>query len=315
MEVVGKKIIQSDVITTISVFNYIDFKLYLKDYYHWKKATDPSFSFARFALKAKLPASNYLKRAMDGNRPLSSDTIPKFAMGLQLSGNESLYFESLVYFNQAKDEDVKRHYWSQLRAAASSAPGSIMEILGPQEEALKHWYILPVRELVTLHGFKEDPSYISKKLKGKITKKEAEHALNVLLELKMLSRDESGKLIQSNPIVRYAQEVLNLTVRDFHRQMLGRTGDALETDQFGTWNVRALSLAIKKEQFQGLYQRISNFVHDVNKEYSFEMKTAADERDMVVQFNCQLVQVTETTEPVIYQKPNLENKNKSKEIL
>ena len=288
----------------VSVFSYIDYREYLKAFYQSRKAQNSAFSFAGFAMKAKINTPNYLKRVIDGDRSLNAESIPKFCFGLGLSSKESIYFEALVNFNQTKDEGVRKHYWGIMRSASQDVPGSVLEVLGEQFEVYSHWYILPVRELVLLKNFNESPAHIVKMMKNKITKKEAEFAIQTLLNLEMLKRDGNGKICVAHSIVRYSQEVVNLTIREFHRQMLQRTGEALSEDEFGTWNVRALSLAVKKEKFQEIYQKISDFIFQLNREYSPE-ETANEnkkESDLVVQINCQMVQLTETEAMVRYDK-------------
>lgn len=277
----------------LSIFRYLNYRDYLKDFYQFKKNKNPNFSYANFAMRAKINTPNYLKRVIDGERSLNAESIPKFCFGLELSSKESIYFEALVNFNQSKDEDIRKHYWGILRKAAEDVPGSALEVLGNQFEVFNHWYILPVRELVLLKNFNESPNHVVKLMKNKITKKEAEFAIATLLKLEMLKRDQNGKLYQTQSIVRYSQEIVNLTIREYHRQMLERTNEALTEDEFGTWNVRALSLAIKKQDFQELYQRISDFIFQLNKEYSVSEKDQKSEKDLVVQVNCQMVQLSD----------------------
>jgi len=294
-----------------SVFSYVNYREYLKDFYQLKKEQSPIFSYANFALKAKINTPNYLKRVIDGDRSLNAESIPKFCYGLGLTSKESIYFEALVNFNQTKDEDIRKHYWGIMRKVSEDVPGSVLEVLGKQFEVFAHWYILPVRELVLLKNFHESPVHIVKLMKSKITKKEAEFAIDTLLKLEMLKRDESGKLYQAQPIVRYSQEVINLTIRDFHKQMLTRAQEALTEDEFGTWNVRALSLAVKKENFQEIYQKISDFIFQLNKDYSVNDSNSRHEKDLVVQVNCQMVQLSETESVVKFEKDKFE-KNKEK---
>ena len=308
---------KGDAVTSaVNLFKYLNYRDYLKDFYQYKKSQNPHFSYASFAIKAKINTPNYLKRVIDGERSLNAESIPKFCFGLELSPKESIYFEALVNFNQSKDEDIKRHYWGIMRKASEDVPGAVLEVLGQQFEAFSHWYILPVRELVLLQDFHESPANIVKLMKNKITKKEAEHALETLFKLNMLKRDESGRLCQTQPIVRYSQEVINLSIREFHRQMLNRAHEALNEDEFGTWNARALSLAIKNEDFQEIYQKISDFIFGLNKEYSFEdggstssgndaaaTSAARSKKDLVVQINCQMLQLSGTDSIVKYEKP------------
>lgn len=285
-----------------SVFMFLDFRDYLKAYYDFKKSVDRGFSHSSFSKKANLKSPNYLKRVMDGDRSLNGDLIPKFCKGLSLNPQESLYFENLVSFNQAKDEDSKQHYFSSLRQITNEISGTALELMGARVDVLKHWHSLAVRELVLFADFQEDPAYIAKKLKNKVTKIEAAFALKALIDSKLLLRDEkTGKLMQAHDMVRYSQDVVNMTVRGFHKQMLERTGEALSEDEYGTWNARALTLAITKDKYQEVYEKISEFIFTMNKIYSFDNEDCAP--DMLVQLNCQLIQLTSIEDP-----PKFKNK-------
>lgn len=295
-----------------NVFSYLNYRDYLKDFYELKKEQNPAFSFASFALRAKINTPNYLKRVIDGERPLNAESIPKFCFGLGLSSKESIYFEALVNFNQSKDEDVRKHYWGIMRKASEDVPGSVIEVLGNQFEVFNHWYILPVRELALLKNFSESPAQIVRMMKNKITKKEAKFAIQTLLKLEMLKRDENGKLYQAQPIVRYSQEVVNLTIREFHRQMLARTNESLTEDEFGTWNVRALSLAIKKSDFPVIHQKITNFIYQLNKEYSVTGESEKKDKDVVIQINCQMVQLSDAESVIKYERAKYEKQDDKK---
>src|ERR1035438_176071 len=116
------------------VFDYLDYREFLKDFYQHKKSLNPNFSLAVFSQKAGLATRNYLKRVIDGERPLSSESIPKFCLGLGLGVKEKVYFEALVNFNQTKDDDSKKHYFSSLTQAAENVKGSAVEVVRDQFE-------------------------------------------------------------------------------------------------------------------------------------------------------------------------------------
>ncbi|MGD8861085.1 MAG: TIGR02147 family protein [Myxococcales bacterium] len=52
------------------VYDYLDFRAYLRAYYGAKKAADRGFSFRVFSRLAGVKASNHLKLVMDGKRGL-----------------------------------------------------------------------------------------------------------------------------------------------------------------------------------------------------------------------------------------------------
>jgi uncharacterized protein (TIGR02147 family) len=280
------------------VMNYLDFKTFLKDFYLFKKAQRKGFSFASFSQKANIASPNYLKRVMDGERPLNAESIPKFCVGLELNASQSIYFEALVNFNQSKDEDVKRHYFGILRKSSENFPGAAIEVLGDQFEVASNWYISPVYELINLADFREDPAYIAKKLKNKISKKQASFAIETLLRIGLLRREpNTGKLQRNYSMVRYSKDILNMAVRNFHHQMLQRVDASLKEDQFGTWNARALTLAVKEKEFQEVYEKLSAFTYELNKLYSTDdsQPDRRESKDVVIQVNCQLIQLSETS--------------------
>src|SRR3954469_15509359 len=94
-----------------SVFDYTDYRKYLRDYYDWAKENKKGFSHRAFMAKTGMSGPNYFKRVMDGVHDLTDNSIPKFAAALDLADSEANYFRHLVYFNQAKTlEDKDRHF-------------------------------------------------------------------------------------------------------------------------------------------------------------------------------------------------------------
>ena len=275
------------------VFDYLDYREFLKDFYQHKKSLNPTFSLAVFSQKAGLVTRNYLKRVIDGERPLTSESIPKFCLGLGLGVKEKVYFEALVNFNQTKDNDSKKHYFSALTQATENVRGSAVEVVRDQFEVYKNWYILPVRELVLLKDFEEDPHYIVKKMKNKISKKEAVDAIDVLLRVGLLVRDpETKNLRQANPIIVYDKGVVDMTIRDFHMQTLDRTKEAIHQDEFQSWDLRSLSIAISGSELKDIHKAIKSFIHELNLKYSKPIDEVNKTADTVILLNSQVIQLT-----------------------
>jgi len=55
------------------------------------------------------------------------------------------------------------------------------------------WYAPVIREMIQLAQFSPDPVWISKKLKRLITPAQATQALELLLQLQLVVKDDSGK--------------------------------------------------------------------------------------------------------------------------
>src|SRR3954465_13106998 len=97
-----------------SIFDYTDYRRYLREYYAWAKTNKRGFSHRAFMAKAEMSGPNYFKRVMEGVHNLTENSIPKFAAALELTDSEGEYFKHLVYFNQARTLEEKDKFFGVL---------------------------------------------------------------------------------------------------------------------------------------------------------------------------------------------------------
>ena len=157
------------------IFDYEDYRAYLKDYYRARKAQDPAFSFGVFARRAGISSRAYVKLVMDGRRNLSADFIQRFSRGLKLTMDEAEYFQYLVLWCQERDE-VSRLGMHRLRE--NSGVHSLQ--MGERAAFLRHWANWLVLGLSRVRGFRAEPVWISRRLEGRISPSEARDALKFL---------------------------------------------------------------------------------------------------------------------------------------
>ena len=86
------------------ILQYTNYRVFLRDYYDFKKKTSPAFSLRFFANKAGLSSHAHLKLAIDGKRNITKNTVVKLITGIQLDTKRAENFECLVFFNQAKTD-------------------------------------------------------------------------------------------------------------------------------------------------------------------------------------------------------------------
>src|SRR3989338_9919808 len=84
-----------------NIFEYDNYRSFLKDLYALLKQEKSAFSFRFFSRQAGFRSPNFLKLVMEGKRNLSPESIEKFAKGLKLNKNEADFFRRLVLLNQA----------------------------------------------------------------------------------------------------------------------------------------------------------------------------------------------------------------------
>ena len=101
-----------------SLFEYENYRSFLKDYFTFSKQQLPQFSYRYFAQKAGFRSPNFLKLVMDGKRNLSSQSIEQFSKAFKLSSIESEFFSYLVHFNQSED-DAQKILWAKKDVVSS----------------------------------------------------------------------------------------------------------------------------------------------------------------------------------------------------
>jgi len=274
-----------------SVFEFTDYRTFLNAFYAAKRAANPAYSMSAFARRAGLGANSrgYLKLIIEGKRNLTAHTLRRFTDALGLGAKASLYFENLVYFNQAKTPQDRDYYFQRLTLAAGAERSSQFELLQSQYLYYSNWYLVPVRELVGLDGFREDPEWIASSLRGKITRKQAQEALAVLERLGMIVRESStGRLRQAEPLVKYSGGVFRSSIQKFHIEMMERAKESLIDDPYEEREASCVTLACDGSRVPEMKKAIAEFRDRMNLEFGENSR----ENNAVIQLNVQIFQMT-----------------------
>ena len=210
----------------VDLFNYQNYRHYLKDYYNEQKETKRYFSYRYFSKKAGINASAFLYYVIEGKRNLTAGSIEKISSTIGHSDDEKKYFGNLVFFNQAKTIAEKAKYYS--RVVECRKPFDMRTIEKDQYEFYSRWYHSIIREFATLIDFRDDFGLLGSLLVPQIGAKEAQASIDLLLRLRLLERDERGRyhrtdaVIGVNPagedafvIERFQLEMLELSKRSF----------------------------------------------------------------------------------------------------
>ena len=266
------------------VLQYTNYRVFLHDYYAYKKSTSAVFSLRFFAAKAGLSSHAHLKLVMDGKRNITKNTVVKIIQGLNLADERATYFENLVFFNQAKTDKEKAFYYGKL---VKSTPGSRLHKMDQAHfRIFTEWYHSVIREMVELRGFNPAPEWISRRLGGTISPAQAAESLNLLSSLGLISRTANG-YSQAQSLITTDDEVSDLLVKQYHRQMLDQAKDSMENVPAEKRDISAVTFAIQRKDFPALKKHLQLMRKEL-LDFSSESGTGED----VVQVNIQLFPLT-----------------------
>ena len=282
-------------LTAPRVFDYDNYREFLSDWFSWKKSSSPSYSGAVFARKAGLSAHTLLGMTVRGQRNLSHDTIRAFTRALELKTREALFFEKLVLFNQSRSGEDKAYYLEQLLSVSQGNGKRLLTKIKNHARYFSNWYVVAIKELVACEGFNADPEWIVERLKNKISRKQAQEAFTLLLDLGMLkeeiSKDGQNKFLVVHPSLDIDPGHVDFAVRNFHRDFLDRSKRAIDEESMDERELSSLTMPVTEEDLPLLRAKIKEFRKNLNLQFPVSKNSP---RKHVVAINMQFLVLTKT---------------------
>ncbi|MBN1577481.1 MAG: TIGR02147 family protein [Chitinispirillaceae bacterium] len=183
----------------VNLFEYQNYRDYLKAYYNEQKASKKSFSYRSFSKKAGIQAPSFLFYVIDGKRNLTKNSLLKISGAIGHTREETDYFENLVFFNQADNIHDKSLYYS--RIVEVRKPFDIQIIPLDRYEYYSVWYHSVIREVVTFFDFKENYAALGAVLIPPISPKQARDSIALLEKLGFIERDQQGLFHQTSNVI------------------------------------------------------------------------------------------------------------------
>lgn len=267
------------------VYDYMDYRAYLKDYYTRAKQHTRHMSFRYLSRRAGFRSPNYIKLVMDGERNLSVEGAGKIAIALELKGEDEAFFLALVAFNQSDDHEERNAVYAKL--ATYKRFRQARRIDQAMFEYLSHWFYPAIREMVARHDFVDDSAWIARQLHPQITPQQATRAMSLLLELELIARDEQGHYTRNDPHLTTGHEVTSLAVGNYHRQMTSLAMESMQTVPASERYLSAMTMCVDEAHFDALRVRILEF-----REEMLSLCEQSSAPDRVYQFNLQFFPLT-----------------------
>ncbi|MGZ3743430.1 MAG: TIGR02147 family protein [Pseudobdellovibrionaceae bacterium] len=267
--------------TKKTIFEYDNYRVFLKDFYAYSKAENKKFSYRYFARISDVGSPSFLKHVIDGQRNLTLPVIEKFTRALKLNKQETSFFKNLVLFNQATTNEEKEIYAQELlkhKLFIKFQPLTVAQL-----SYYEHWYYVAIRELASLKGFKEDPEWIAQQLSPPITPNEARMALSMLIKIGLLKYDKKGQLIQCETLVSTGNEVTSALVSLFHKEMMKKAAEAIDRYPKPKREISCATFGVSEETFKLIKERTQKFRKEMQ-----EIASQDPNQDFVCQLNFQV---------------------------
>ena len=247
------------------IFEYLDYREFLQDYYRIRKEANSSFSLRAFSDKIGFKAKDFISRVMQGEKNLSEQSIQKVASGLRLGKRESEFFAALVLFNQAETAEERNSHYAKMQEILKIVRFSESQHLMAhyQYQVYSDWRHLVVRSLIGMFGFSGDFKELGNRVHPKITPEQAKESVKLLESCGLILKKEDGSYELSQSAITTGNRTSKTALRGFHQKCLKLGADSIDRDQPSERNISGLTLGISKDGYERIVERINAFRKEI----------------------------------------------------
>lgn len=269
-----------------SIFDYLDYRKFLKDYYLERKSENPRFSYRLIALKVGFKSPGHFTQIIQGKADISFRLAFKFAQFMKLKKREADYFDLLVRFDQAKANEEKRLYLERLSAFSESKVKLLTE---QQHRFFDKWYYMAVREILSFFPFNGEYAALAAKVEPPIREAEAREAIEVLESLGLIRRNASGSYERIDPVMSTGYDAASASLRKFQADTMDLAKEAMERLPRDKRSISTLTLSLSDEAYKSIEEELKAFRRKL-------LAIAKNEErvDRVIQFNFQIFPLSKT---------------------
>lgn len=272
----------------ISIFDFKDFRDFLTKrglpnglYAHTSK------NLVTWANRLGYKSPSSLSMVLKGQRLPSEEMIDKIARDFKMTSRESRYFKFLVEHEKKRNRgedtlDVLE------RIKALTHERSAFSIDLKQFSTISEWYYMAIKQLIDTNHFVEDEEWIYRRLRKKVTPSQIRTAIQDLLDLDIISRDNNGQLFVVHHGLITSNDIPSSAIKRHHHGMLTQAMDAIFEQAVSERQVNSTTLKIKQEDIPEAKRTIYDFLKEFCERFGDDHKNGE-----VHQFNIQLFKLTQ----------------------
>jgi uncharacterized protein (TIGR02147 family) len=267
------------------LFEYLDYRKFLADFYDAKKRLNPLYSYRVFARKAGFNNQGFFIDVVKRRKKLSDNAVKKMIRGLGLTDEEAKYFTYLVKYDQAKNGDERDLLLKKLIEFKNRTPFSSLS--SNYARYYLKWYNPVIREIIAVEGFDGDFQKIADKIFPAVTAAQVKESVDTLESLGIIEKDAEKGYVATEMKLRPNMKELREAVKNLHRHWIEHSVAAMDAITPDERYISSLMAGLPASIVPELTKKFEEL-----KEYV--LTTAADhendpEKEMrIYQFNFQL---------------------------
>lgn len=271
----------------IDLFEYIDYREYLRDFYEARKAVNPQYSYQVMGNRLDMDPS-YVAKILAGQRHLPSKKVPAAIKLCALAPRASEFFECMVGFCRARSDAEARIYQAKMDRLRKVELRSLSSV---QAMFYSSWVFTAIRAALGLRDWTDEYEQIALSLDPRLEASEVENAIHFLLEHELIQRDENGILHPTDRHIRSGTKVNRDAIRSFQKQMLEMGKRSIDVHAPAHRDVSTLTMAIRSDSLADIRKIIEDCRDAIRQRIDQDT-----DPDCIYQFNFQAFPLTKPHE-------------------
>lgn len=262
------------------IFEYTDYRVFLRDFYEDAKRARPYFSFRFIASRVDINPG-FIFRLLSGKVHLGLNKIKAFVELLKLEGKEREYFIEMVRLGRAKrEEDIQ----TSLKRLKSLRGIQFTTVADDQLAFFGQWHHMAMRSLLSIYPF-DGKNYrrLGAMMVPPITAEQARESVSLLTRLGMVSLNREGYYTVADTFLSTTEKWSSVAIHAYQKTSIDLSLLALETLPKHERDISTVTFTCSKRHLDILRERLQ----EIRQEMLLLSKDCPDE-DCVMQLNFQL---------------------------
>lgn len=238
-----------------NIFGYHDYRSFLQDWVVYLKGVQKGFSLRKLSQSSGVSVT-YLSLVLSSQRVLSVRHASSVAKNLTLSTSEQSYFKQLVKLSESTSQVDRVAAYKQIKRFNHYAESNGKEI--ETFQYMSKWYYVAIRELVARPDFSADPTWIQEQLVHSVPVSEIDKAMQFLLTYGYLEKDAKGKIRQTARDVSCLSGVYNLSLNQFHKQVIELGLEAMDRVHRDRRNFSGFTFLLNEKYYSDVEKIFAN---------------------------------------------------------
>jgi uncharacterized protein (TIGR02147 family) len=239
----------------VTIFDYLDYREFLRDYYLDAKRNKPFFSY-RFIGNRVGMDSSYVIKVLQGNLHISAQKINGFIKLLELGDREAEFFETLVHFGRSKTERQRKAYFERL-FSLSSVKAQCLE--PDRYEFFQKWYYPAVWAIINCVPFNGDFHALAEKCMPAITVWDAKRAVRLLARLGLIAKEADGNYHTTEQNLTTGWKWYSQAIENNQREMVRLAGEAIGRFDREMRDISTVTMGIDEKALPEIREHIRQF--------------------------------------------------------